>query len=355
MKDKTQTPVATTTEIISNTKSEECLEPNTPEPPLLKFLRGEQERSANKKISLSEDPPIAIVGVGEFGCAMLECASLTLRRPYITIALDADHAGAISNTYATRKLLLTCETGAANTAPDARHLAIYKEEIERLLSGLDVVILLADLADPIGTELSLIVADTLAKHNNPTFAFAVTAYKNKEEIAHKSGLTGLEELRGRITAVLDMPCNPLEEGRIASSFFERATPLIEQFARIVASPSPTSGLIGVDVVDLISVLGGGRVLMMGCGTGNGKNSAADALEIALNDIKLDIENLQLVNGAMILLEVRPTFTFAQFSPMNELFDTYLNHDMEIKISCIPIKGLEVDARVTVLARLLSES
>lgn len=359
MKDKNSKPFATTADAGGNTESEEFIDLNIPEPPFLKFLMGEKAKSANERFCIAEDPPIAIVGVGKFGCAMLECAGLTLRRPYITIALDVDRKGLTNNTYATRKLLVPCEAGEAKTEPDAGRITIcQEEEIGRLLTGLSVVILLTGLGDSTETELSIIVADILAKRNNPTFAFAVTAPESEGEIRHKCGVAGLQALRERVTAVLDVPYDPLDEGGVIStrnSSFERMEPLIEQFTRVIASPSPTSGLSGVDIAEVISVLHGGRTLVMGCGAGSGEDGGIVALEAALSEITLKGNDSCLADGVMMLFEVGLGFGIEQFARIGDLSEKFPSYDAEIKMSCIPIKELDADIRVTVLARLLPDS
>ncbi|WP_137819032.1 hypothetical protein [Pseudomonas sp. 2FG] len=333
------------------------IDTNSPAHLIPELLRKECGKSAHEK-PITE-APIAIVAVGKLGRSMLERAGLALMRPYITIVIDTDRKWLTYSTYATRTLLVDCKGVPAKSQSEVRRIVmLQQEEIGHLLDGLDVVVLLTGLGGTAETEISCVVADILATRNNPTFAVAITASETEGEILYKRSTAGLKALRGRVTALLEVQNHALEEEQIVltkKAYFERAAQLAEQFIRVIASPAPTPGLIGVDIVDVMSVLSGGRAIVMGCGTGNGINSASIALKAALSGTVLEIEKLRSADGLMVLVEIGNNFSIDQFGPMYELIDTYFSEYTNVKMSCIHIEELEVDARVTVLARLLPEA
>lgn len=314
------------------------------------FLEAELNGSACEKFHISECPAIAVVGVGEVGCCLLESAGLVLRRPYITIAVSTD-SRVIDGASATRNLLVACDANTAIAESDVSRLApSCKAEVERLLEGLYVVIFLTGLDSVAEAELSIVIADVLSRRSNPTFALVVNESEIDEGGRLAFSAATVKVLKSKVTALLEVDNGVLED---ISEYLDRAVLPVEQFARVVASPAPTSGLIGIDVVDLVSVLSGPGSMVMGSGVGLGGESAKFALEVALNGVLSGGNKLLSASGVMILLEARPSIAIEQFSSLGEVLENFFGADVKIKISCLVIKDLDVDARVTVLARLLS--
>ncbi len=265
----------------------------------LKFRRGRGE-----DLKKPGECRIAIVGVGG-------CGNNTINRlmrlgvegaECIAVNTDMQHLEMVR---AHRKILIgrriTRGFGAGNM-PDVGREAMLEssDEMEELLSGMDIVFVTAGMGGGTGTGAAPVIAE-IARRCGAIVIGVVTMPFKHEKGRFEYALMGLNEMRrsAHTTVIIDnnklmevVPELPLD------SAFAVADRILANMVKGIVETIAVPSLINLDFADFKTIMSRGDVAIVGVGQGEGERRAEEAAQNALNHVLLDVD-YKGASGALI--------------------------------------------------------
>lgn len=244
---------------------------------------------------------ILICGVGGGGCVMLK--SLLEGWP------DAPSAVAVHTDAAVLKacglpasVLLggTVRMGVGMGGDPARGRAVAErstDELRKLMSGREIVILMATLGKGTGTGAAPLLAKLARESGALTLVFCTLPLTSEGNAAWKHAAEGLESLRDAADAVVVFQNQRMAQwvGAQAtlSETFDRINQIVGQHIRALWNMLTRPSILRVSLSDVRAMVQGCGSLVIACGEGSGENRAGKAVDQLLESPLL--EN----NGAIL--------------------------------------------------------
>lgn len=307
--------------------------------------------------SFSVNPTIKVIGVGGGGCNATEymvraqidgvefiCANTDRQ------ALDrsqADHIVQLGNQ-------LTKGLGAGANPDIGRRAATEdREDLERLLSGADMVFITAGMGGGTGTGAAPVIAQIARSLGALTVAVVTKPFpfegKKRNQIAQK----GIEELSEHVDSVITIPNEKLLSvlGKNVSLLeaFEEANDVLRHAVEGIANLITKPGLINVDFADVRTVMSEMGHAMMGSGTAEGSDRAAQAADKAISSPLLDSVNLQGARGVLVNVSAGTDLSIAEFEIIGEKVRAFMADDAIVIMGTVIDSGLKDALSVTLVA------
>mgnify|MGYP001216118980 CR=1 FL=1 len=282
------------------------------------------KKADETKQELFETPRIVVGGVGGGGCNTVNRLARMGIRGAELIAFNTDkrHLGIINE--AAKKVLIGAQLTkglGAGGYPDIgmKSADASRPELERLLSGTDLLFLAAGMGGGTGTGAAPVIADVAAKQGSlvvamVTYPFALE--RNRLRTAEE----GLENLRRNADTVVVIENNRLV-GLVPNLPIEQAFTVADEITaravRGITETITTSSLINIDFADVRAVMKGGGVAMIAVGEAKGTNRVTDLARNTLNQRLLDVDYTG-ASGLLIHLTGGPDMTLGEANEIGEL-------------------------------------
>ncbi len=309
-----------------------------------------------KKIVASLNVSIKIVGCGGGGSNTISrlCEAGIVGAYPCAINTDAKHLLHITSP---KKILIgqriTRGLGAGAIPEVGEKAARESEgEIRTFLQGANVVFITAGLGGGTGTGSAHIVA-RLAKETGALVMGVVTMpFAAEGKMRRENADAGLERLRRYCdtTAVVEndkllelVPKLPIDAAfKVADEILMQS---IKGMTEIVTKP----GLVNIDFSDLMTIIEGGGVAMIGMGEGAGEPDRIDlAIEEALQSPLLGEIELSQVGGALVRVVGGPDLSVSEAERAAELVGDMVNPMARIIWGCSVDPSLRDDVRILVV-------
>ena len=256
-------------------------------------------------------PSVAAVGLGGAGCNVISWVKErgVSGGKLISVNTDANHLRICK---AARRILigenLTKGLGCGGY-PELGEKAIYEnvDEVIKELSQAHIIFLVAGLGGGTGTGASAGLADELRKRASESLLRhlvigVVTLPFDVETARMEIAKKGLQHLKQVCDTVVVIDNNRLV--KIAGNLpFREALGLanttVGKFIKGVTETITTASLINLDYADLRAIMQGAGLASIGVGDGTGDARVEQAVEKALNERLLDIEDVTKACGLLI--------------------------------------------------------
>jgi cell division protein FtsZ len=269
----------------------------------------------------TKEAVIRLIGIGNAGVNITNRLATHATIPFHTIALNSDQQS-LSASAAAQKIILGPMTthGLGAGGDPERALDAAKEslgELQKAVSGADVVILCAGLGGGTGSALAPLLAK-MAKEKGALVAVVVTSpFQFEGRRRAQQAKDSLSELSQHTDALVhfenDRMAELVEPRADVSETFAACDGLLFQaicgVVRILQNPGP----LPIAVNDLLSVLRAGNgCCLFGCGESVGGNRTQEAVEQALRSPLLDRGRLLQEAGKILVHLAGPvSLTFAE--------------------------------------------
>ena len=249
-------------------------------------------------------PKVGVVAVGGLGGTILN--DLAGRLPYLNraIAINTEVAS-LQWVKADRKILVGDRKSLPHYPQAARLRAqAYLPEITDAIAGMDMVFLVADMGDAVGSGISPTVAQMLREQNILTLAFATWPLNFNSQHRRRHAQTGIRKLQDHVNLLLKFPDGNIErvgeENASFKSVTNQAALAFEQLWRGILNPVCRPGCVNIDFEDLrhnISSHEGDCAF--GFGSASGVNGVEAAIRKAIDHPLLGQNRLQRASAALI--------------------------------------------------------
>ena len=209
---------------------------------------------------------------------------------------------------------LTKGLGAGANPDIGRSAAIEsKEEIAKVLDGVDMVFITCGMGGGTGTGAAPIIAEMSKSAGILTVGAVTRPFKYEGTVRKRNADGGIEELKKFVDTLIVVPNDKLLEisdrNTSLPKALEKADTVLQQGIQGITDLITKPGLINLDFADVRTVMKDKGLAHFGMGEASGANKCLDAVKMAVNspllETKIDHASHVIVNfsGDVGLLEV----------------------------------------------------
>ncbi|RKX78415.1 MAG: cell division protein FtsZ [Spirochaetes bacterium] len=228
-----------------------------------------------------------------------------------------------------------------------------KEEIQKILSGADMVFITAGMGGGTGTGAAPVVAQVARELNALTVAVVTKPFEFEGRRKMKIAEEGIEKLRDAVDTLITIP------NQYLLKIVERKTPITEAFlladdvlrqgVQGISDLITEPGIINIDFADVRTIMKGKGDALMGIGVGTGDNRAVDAATNAINNPLLEDEKMDGAKGILVNVTGGNDFTLSEYEEIIKIITSNADADALIISGSTIDPALEDRVKVTVIA------
>ena len=280
---------------------------------------------------------IKVIGIGGGGCNALEHMPRESLEGVEFIAIDADPLD-LGKASADIRLHICSDI----TTPDC-------ESLRAMLTGADMVFIIACMGGRTGTAIAPMVADIAQEMGILTVAVVTTPFNVESKQCMSVALQGIEALSRHANSLITIPNDklqhrdilPQDASKAASSMLHDA---VHGIAELITRP----GLINVDVQDVRLVMGEKGRGMVGTGSASGDRRAEEAVEKAISNLLLREMSLASVRGILVNVTAGLDMTIEDFEIVGNVIKTLAPVDATVVVGSVIDPVMQGELHVTLL-------
>ena len=302
---------------------------------------------------------ILVAGVGGGACNVLDHALSDWPDPPPVAGVNTD-ARALSETGIALKVMIGRTVGkgmGAGGDAELGRLAANEDldALRSLLSGYDLLLLVAGLGGGTGTGAAPVLAQLARDAGLLTLAYVTTPFAFEGARRQEQAQEGLAALKQVADAVVCLPNQRLH------AMLSPGTPLVDAFAFVDRMVSAglrglwtllaRDNMLNLDFSDLQSLVeNSGNECCFGYGEGRGPDKAAQALQELMDGPMLEKGRVIANSGAMILsVTGGPDLSLAELESIHRRFQEAARPGARISMGAAVLDGWEKRLALTVLA------
>jgi len=215
---------------------------------------------------------------------------------------------ALENSRASYKLQigskLTNGLGCGAIPEKGRQAALEDtERIIELLNGADMVFITAGMGGGTGTGAAPIVASLATEMGALTVGVVTKPFKFEGKKRLKHAEEGLNELKAVVDTLITIPNEKLLEAMGAEALledsFRYADDVLCQAVQGISDIITLPGIVNVDFADVVTIMSGKGLALMGTGLAEGENRAVEAAQRAISSPLLEETSIRDASGVLI--------------------------------------------------------
>jgi len=296
---------------------------------------------------------LKVVGVGGGGGNALNTMIRSGLSGVEFIAANTD-SQALGASLAERKLLLGPGLGAGKRPEVGRRLAEESSpEIERALSGADMVFITAGMGGGTGTGASPVIARVAKEMGAMTVAVVTLPFEFEGTRRKEIALKGIEELKEEAHSMIMIPNQRLFK------VINRNTTMIEAFLRVdqvllhavkgIVDLITKTGMVNVDFADVKTIMSEKGLALMGMGEATGEDRAKTAAHDAISNPLLEDIRIEGARGLLINITGGPDLTLYEITEATDLIRAEAHESAMIIFGAVIDEAMQGKVRVTVIA------
>lgn len=205
-------------------------------------------------------------------------------------------------------------------------------DIKKIISGADMVFILAGLGGGTGTGAAPVIAQ-LAKETGAVVIGVVTMPFEAEKARIDKAEFGLQELREMTDTCIVLDNNRLVDiaGQLPiEQAFAVANELVSTMVKGIVETITLPSLINLDYADVSAVMKNGGVAVIGIGEADTADRVNEAVKQALTHPLLDVD-YQGASGALIHITCGPDLKLEEFDLIGRIVSENLSSDAQVII------------------------
>ncbi|MFH1823563.1 MAG: cell division protein FtsZ [archaeon] len=203
-------------------------------------------------------------------------------------------------------------------------------DIKRLLSGSDMVFIIAGMGGGTGTGSAPVVAQ-MAKESGAVTIGVVTMPFETEKARIDKAEFGLQQLRDNVDTVIVIDNNRLVDiaGNLpVEQAFAVANELISTMIKGIVETITIPSLINLDYADVAAIMRNGEVAVIGIGESDTQNRVEESVKQALSHPLLDID-YKGASGALIHIICGDDLKLEELNNIGKLVTENLSSDAQV--------------------------
>ncbi len=300
---------------------------------------------------------IRVVGVGGGGGNALNTMIHKGIEGVEFIAVNTD-LQALENSQADQKIQvgknLTSGLGAGmNFETGKKAVEENRDEIERALSGSDMVFVTAGMGGGTGTGGAPELARIAKSMNALVVAIVTTPFKFEGKPRMQQAILGIENLKQEVDSLIVIPNQKIFElitgDTTKREAFEMADRVLYNATRGISQIITKTGEINVDFADVRTIMKDMGDAMIGTGLASGDERALKSAKDALSNPLL--EEIDISGSACVLTNIcsNGNIKMSEIEKINELIQSEAGEDAKYIFGVVDDEGMGDEIMVTVIA------
>ncbi|WXR62010.1 cell division protein FtsZ [Peptostreptococcaceae bacterium AGR-M142] len=307
-------------------------------------------------VEMEEFAKIKVIGVGGGGGNAVNRMILEKLGGVDFIAINTDKQALISSQAEIKIQIgekLTRGLGAgANPEVGAKAAQETRDEIQKALSGADMVFVTAGMGGGTGTGAAPIVAE-IAKEMGILTVGVVTkpfVFEGRKRMANAE--KGIENLKQRVDTLITIPNDRLlqivEKRTSMLEAFKKADEVLKQGVQGISALIAEPGLINLDFADVQTIMKGQGLAHMGIGQASGENRAVNAVKQAIQSPLLET-SIRGAKGVLLNITGGSDLGLFEVNEAAELVEESTDDEANIIFGAVIDESLGDEIRITVIA------
>lgn len=307
-------------------------------------------------MEMEEFAKIKVIGVGGGGGNAVNRMILEKLGGVDFIAINTDKQALISSQAEIKIQIgekLTRGLGAgANPEVGAKAAQETRDEIQKALSGADMVFVTAGMGGGTGTGAAPIVAE-IAKEMGILTVGVVTkpfVFEGRKRMANAE--KGIENLKQRVDTLITIPNDRLlqivEKRTSMLEAFKKADEVLKQGVQGISALIAEPGLINLDFADVQTIMKGQGLAHMGIGQASGENRAVNAVKQAIQSPLLET-SIRGAKGVLLNITGGADLGLFEVNEAAELVEESTDDEANIIFGAVIDESLGDEIRITVIA------
>lgn len=243
----------------------------------------------------------------------------------------------------------------AGARPEVGARAAVEDDaaIRAAIGDADMVFVTAGMGGGTGTGAAPVVARIARELGALTVGVVTRPFRFEGRGRSRRAEAGLIELALAVDTLIVIPNDRLLEIAGADTTledgFRLADSVLLDAVRSMADIIKTAGLINVDFADVVTVMQGSGLALMGTGIGSGSNRARDAARAAISSPLLEGIDIARATGLLVNISGGKNMTLREVNEAMMLIQDAVHEETETIFGAVVDTTLGDDIRITVVA------
>ncbi|MCC6319221.1 MAG: cell division protein FtsZ [Gemmatimonadaceae bacterium] len=243
----------------------------------------------------------------------------------------------------------------AGARPEIGRQAIEenRDEVQRALSGSDLVFVTCGMGGGTGTGAAPIVCELAKDVGALTVGIVTKPFLFEGRKRMRQAEMGITDMRVHVDTMIVVPNERLlavvGKGIPFQDALKKADEVLLHATQGISTLISRTGLVNVDFADVRTVMQNGGSALMGTGIGRGENRAMEAAQQAISSPLLD--NISIAGSSGVLLNITGggDLTLGEVTQISEIVHDAAGDDAEIIFGAVHEPAMQGEIRVTVIA------
>src|SRR5205809_1784342 len=226
------------------------------------------------------------------------------------------------------------------------------EKIIQALDGADMVFVTTGLGGGTGTGATPVIASLASELGALTVAVVTKPFKLVGRKRQMQAERGLDALRECVDTIITIPNERL------LTIIDRTTPMTEAFATAddvlrqaiqgISDLILVPGLINLDFADVMTIMAGMGMAMMGTGVAEGQDRAVEAARRAISNPRLEGTSVTGARGVIINVTGGPDLSLVEVSEASSIVQEAADEEANIIFGAVIDPALNGKVKITVI-------
>ena len=312
--------------------------------PFSELSTGTKAANSKKWTALAADVIVRFVGVGSAACDMVRYLSAHTHYDFVNfIAVDQDLA-ALKRSEATAQVLLKSVGSepavAANAAAQHDFARLSEpadlEEVQQLLAGSDMVLVLVDLGDSSAVGAAFDLAQVARATGALTIGIGLQPLSCDSQERLECAQYGLTELEAKMDALFAIDPNrllPQTSCKLSDVRTEVNSVALHILLGLI-EPCVEPGYICLDFSDVLTIFKGRGRAAIGFAQASGDNFVVDAVKLAVRYPLLEQVDLKKASGLFVNARVNRNFPIDKWEQISREIQEYFDEEADCKYGIV---------------------
>lgn len=249
---------------------------------------------------------------------------------------------------------LTKGLGAGANPDTGRNAALEDKAIlQEVLSGADMVFVTGGMGGGTGTGAAPIIAQVAREMGALTVGVVTKPFGFEGKRRKVQSENGIQSLRSSVDTLITIPNQRLlsiaPPDMSMLDGFKLADEVLLNAVKGISDIINIPGRVNVDFADVKTIMSEMGMALMGIGTGQGPNRAAEAARTAINSPLLEDIDIEGATGILINITGTSSMTLHEISEASTLIQEAAHEDANIIFGAVIDENMGDSLRVTVIA------
>lgn len=227
-----------------------------------------------------------------------------------------------------------------------------RDELMQALQGADMVFVTAGMGGGTGTGGAPVVAEVAREIGALTVGVVTRPFTFEGKKRAKQAEEGIQDLKSKVDTLITIPNDRLlqvvDKSTSINEAFRIADDVLRQGVQGISDLIAVPGLINLDFADVKTIMSETGTALMGIGSANGDNRAAEAAKIAISSPLLET-SIEGARGVLLNITGGHDLGLFEVNEAAEIISQAADGEANIIFGAVIDERLEDEVRVTVIA------